>query len=49
MVHREALALQQDLQPPVAEPSPGRSQFAQALPQTWIFDPAPPIPACRPM
>jgi hypothetical protein len=38
MVHCEALALQQDLEPPIAKPSPGRSQLAQPLPQTQIFD-----------
>jgi hypothetical protein len=49
MVHREALALQQDLQPSITEPSPGRSQLAQPLPQMRIFDPSPPIPTGRPM
>src|SRR5271169_1898030 len=49
MVLGEALALQQDLEPPIAKPAPGRSQLAQPLPQPRIFHPSPPIPACRPM
>jgi len=48
MVHCEALALQQDLEPAIAKPSTGRRQLAQPLPQTRVFDPSPPIPACRP-
>ena len=47
MVHREALAFQQDLQPPIAEPSPGRSQLAQPLSQTRIVDPSPPIQVAK--